>query len=177
MLLLLLSISNLVVSLAIQGFGSKSGVITPAQAGMYYKQVDIQGSPYVDEVFKKGRTLINGNYTSDALMRYDAIEIKNENGVARTLLRRNNIVAIIDGKTYIVREYLELGENKMGYFNPITEGYARILKRPKKIFVQAQSPNHGYNSFTYAKYEDISTYYIQKGDESAIEIRLSKKRF
>jgi hypothetical protein len=167
------------------GIGRSNALrMTPAQMGMSFFEVPIEvpieGSPYVNEIFKKGKTIINGKHTSDALMRYDAyhdaIEIKNENDIARTLLRRNNIVAYIDGTTYMVKEYFEAGEKKMGYFNPQNKGYARLLKKPKKIFVQAKNPENGYDTFKPAKYQDISMYYLQKGNEPAIETKLSKRK-
>ena len=180
LLILMFFISNLCFSQGVQGIGRPAGVLTPAQMGMSFFEVPIDGSPYMNEIFKKGKTIINGKHTSDALMRYDAyrdaIEIKNENDIARTLLRRSNIVADIDGTIYMVREYRESGENKLGYFNPLNEGYARLLKKPKKIFVQAENPENGYDTFKPAKYQDISMYYIQKGDEPAIETKLSKRK-
>ena len=180
LLILMFFISNLCFSQGVQGIGRPAGVLTPAQMGMSFFEVPIDGSPYMNEIFKKGKTIINGKHTSDALMRYDAyrdaIEIKNENDIARTLLRRSNIVADIDGTIYMVREYRESGENKLGYFNPLNEGYARLLKKPKKIFVQAENPENGYDTFKPAKYQDISMYYMQKGDEPAIETKLSKRK-
>ena len=76
----------------------------------------------------------------------------------------------------MVREYRESGENKLGYFNPLNEGYARLLKKPKKIFVQAENPENGYDTFKPAKYQDISMYYMQKGDKPAIETKFSKRK-
>jgi hypothetical protein len=164
----------------VQGIGSSSGVITPAQAGISYREVEIEGSPYIDEIFKKGQTIINDKNVSDVLMRYDAyhdvIEIMNENNKVRTLLRRNNIVAVIDNTTYMVREYEFAGSVKEGYFNPLNEGYTRLLVKPKKKFVQAKNPENGYDTFSPAQYLDISMYYMQNGDKPAKEIKLSKKR-
>jgi hypothetical protein len=180
LLIFIFFVSNICFSQGVQTIGRSSGLMTPAQMGMSFFEVPIEGSPYINEIFKKGKTIINGKHTSDALMRYDAyrdaIEIKNENGIARTLLRRSNIVADIDGTSYMVREYRETGENKLGYFNPLNEGYARLLIKPKKIFTQAENPENGYDTFKPAKYQDISIYYMQKGDEPAIETKLSKRK-
>ena len=101
LLILIFFISGICFSQGVQSIGNSSGLMTPAQMGMSYFEVPIEGSPYMNEIFKKGKTIINGKHTSDALMRYDAyrdaIEIKNENDMARTLLRRSNIVANIYG--------------------------------------------------------------------------------
>tara|TARA_R110002051_G_scaffold66515_8_gene120458 strand:- start:12765 stop:13454 length:690 start_codon:yes stop_codon:yes gene_type:complete len=180
LVLILFLICNAAFSQTVQGIGSSSGVITPAQAGISYREVEIEGSPYIDEIFKKGQTIINDKNVSDVLMRYDAyhdvIEIMNENNKVRTLLRRNNIVAVIDNTTYMVREYEFVGSVKEGYFNPLNEGYTRLLVKPKKKFVQAKNPENGYDTFSPAQYLDISMYYMQNGDKPAKEIKLSKKR-
>ncbi|WP_339655488.1 hypothetical protein [uncultured Maribacter sp.] len=180
LLIMMFFVSNICFSQGVQTIGNSSGLMTPAQMGMSFFEVPIEGSPYMNEIFKKGKTIINGKHTSNALMRYDAyrdaIEIKNENDIARTLLRRNNIVADIDGTIYMVREYRESSDIKLGYFNPLNEGYARLLKKPKKIFIQAENPENGYDTFKPAKYQDISMYYMQKGDSPAIETNLSKRK-
>ena len=180
LLIMMFFVSNICFSQGVQTIGNSSGLMTPAQMGMSFFEVPIEGSPYMNEIFKKGKTIINGKHTSNALMRYDAyrdaIEIKNENDIARTLLRRNNIVADIDGTIYMVMEYRESSDIKLGYFNPLNEGYARLLKKPKKIFIQAENPENGYDTFKPAKYQDISMYYMQKGDSPAIETNLSKRK-
>ena len=162
LLIFIFFVSNICFSQGVQTIGRSRGVMTPAQMGMSFFEVPIEGSPYINEIFKKGKTIINGKHTSDALMRYDAyrdaIEIKNENDIARTLLRRSNIVADIDGTIYMVREYRETGENKLGYFNPLNEGYVRLLIKPKKIFTQAENPENGYDTFKPAKYQDILSF-------------------
>jgi len=50
------------------------------------------------------------------------------------------------------------------------------LFKPKKIFVQAQKPDHGYDDFDPPIYKDVSAYYIQDGSNAAIKIRLTKKQ-
>lgn len=169
------------VSLAqsVQPIGTSNGLMTTAQMGRSYYEVPIEGSPYVDELFKKGTTIINGTHKNDGLMRYDAyhdvIEIKNENGSVRALLRRENIIADIDGTLYMVRNYKSMGQVKAGYFNPLNEGYTRLLIRPKKIFVQAENPENGYDVYKPAKYLDVTEYYLQQGDQPATAIKLNKK--
>ena len=53
LVLILFLICNAAFSQTVQGIGSSSGVITPAQAGISYREVEIEGSPYIDEIFKK----------------------------------------------------------------------------------------------------------------------------
>ncbi len=172
-----LFISGAVAQVA--GFGKSTGVTTDAQLGISYVEVDVQGSPYINELYKKGTTVVYGKKSREALMRYNAhtneIEIIDENGRARSILRQRNIVANFGGKSYEVVEYIENGELKLGYFNPLNDGRAQLLWRPKKIFVQAENPDNGYDTFSPPTFKDVSRYYIRKKGKPAETIRLSKR--
>ncbi|MDC6387315.1 hypothetical protein PP182_01375 [Maribacter sp. PR1] len=163
----------------VAGFGKSSGVTTDAQLGISYNEVDVQGSPYVNELYKKGTTVVYGKKAREALMRYnaytDAIEIIDENGKARSILRQRNIVATFGGKSYVVMGYLDEGKSKLGYFNPLNEGHVELLWKPKKIFVQAENPDHGYDTFSPPTFKDVSRYYIRKEGKPAETFRLSKR--
>ena len=172
-----LSISGALAQVA--GFGKSTGVTTDSQLGVSYNEVEIQGSPYMDELYKKGATIVYGKKAREALMRYDAyndvIEIIDENGKARSMLRQRNIVAELDGKSYVVMEYMDEGKTKLGYFNPLNDGEIQLLWKPKKIFVQAENPDNGYDTYSPPTYKDISSHFIKNGNEPAEPINLSKR--
>ncbi len=128
--------------------GKENSITTHGQFHVLSYEVPILGSPYVNEIYKKGETLINGETKTAALMRYDAlneaVEIMDPNNrKPRKLLRRKNIAATFDGKTYQVLEYKDGKKIKLGYFNALNEGEAVLLYRPKKKFVQAETPENG----------------------------------
>lgn len=50
---------------------------------------------------------------------------------------------------------------------------SRYIK-PRKIFKQAQSPDHGYESFGPPIYEDVSSYHYQYGKDFPRPIKLGK---
>lgn len=162
-----------------QTIGNGDGISTDIQAGIVMREVEIQGSPYINEVYKKGETIINGKSRTSALMRYDAyhdaVEILDENRKARKLLRRPSIMAVFDGKTYEVLEYKEGKQVKMGYFNPLNQGHTQLLFKPKKKFVQAEKPENGYDDYDPPVYKDISAYFIKREGQSATMIKLNKK--
>jgi len=162
-----------------QTIGNGDGITTDTQAGIVIREVPIDGSAYMNDIYKKGTTLINDISKTEALMRYDAyndaVEILDENGTARKLLRRKNIKAVFDDKTYEVVEYQSGGKAKLGYFNPLNDGQTQLLYKPKKIFLQAEKPDNGYDTYTPPHYKDISTYYIKKGEYPAVEVKLSKR--
>jgi|GEM_PF-805147 len=145
----------------------------------YNFEVPVEGTPYVNEIYKQGETLINGKIRTAALMRYDAyndaVELLDENQRPRKLLRRKNIAANFGGKTYQVMEYSFGGATKLGYFNPLNEGEVQLLYKPKKKFVQASNPENGYDSYRPPTYKDASTYYLKVGKNAAQEIKLGKR--
>ncbi len=163
-----------------QVVGNGSGITTDTQAGIVIREVPIEGSPYINPTYKEGETIINGKSKTKALMRYnayyDSIELLDENKSPRKLLRRKSIQAILDGRTYKIFDYAEAGKIREAYFNPLNKGDVKLLFRPKKIFIQAEKPEDGYDKYDPPVYKDISTYYVLNGDSHATKIKLSKKQ-
>lgn len=163
-----------------QTVGNGSGITTDTQAGIVFEDVEIEGTPFMNPTYKQGETVINGKSKTKALMRYnayyDSIELLDENKGPRKLLRRKSIEAVFDGKTYKIYTYSDFGKIREGYFNPLNEGETKLLFKPKKIFIQAEKPENGYDKYDPPTYKDISTYYIVKGDAPAIKTKLSKKQ-
>lgn len=149
------------------------------QFHVYNVEVPIEGTPYINEIYKQGETVINGKSRTVALMRYnafnDAVELLDENQKPRKLLRRKNIAANFDGKTYMVMEYIKGGTTRLGYFNPLNQGEAKLLYKPKKEFIQARNPENGYDTYHPPTYKDASTYYLKVGDNAAKQIRLGRR--
>lgn len=150
---------------------------TDMQIGTVFKDVPIEGTPYMDEVYRMGIASVNGKEIR-LLMRYDAfndqIELKDKLQKSFNLLRREDIGATIDGKTYKVISYLENGEKKLGYVNPLNSGKVVLYFKPRKVFVQAMKPENGYNDYVPPKYKDNHTYFMQRGNATAEEVRLAK---
>lgn len=160
--------------------GNGDGQTTDTQIGIVMHEIPIEGSPYMNPAYKKGETIMNGKTKRSALMRYnafsDAIELLDENNTPRKLLRRKSIQATIDGKTYKIYDHQRNGKIREGYFNPLSEGEISFLFKPKKIFVQAQKPDHGYDDFDPPIYKDVSAYYVKNKSSAAVKIRLTKKQ-
>jgi len=175
-LYLFLLISSFVYT---QTIGNGDGIKTDAQAGLVFREVPVEGTPFLDNIYKKGETIINGKVQSTALMRYNAfndyVEILDENHEPRRLLRRNNIIAVFGGNTYEIINYKDSGKIKLGYLNPLNEGNSVLYFRPKKRFSQAEKPDHGYDDYDPPTYKDISSYYIKHGNIAAEEIKLNKR--
>lgn len=160
--------------------GKENSITTHGQFHILSIEVPILGSPYINETYKEGETLISGKTKTAALMRYNAlnesVELLNRNSQKpRKLLRRKNISATFDGKTYFVMEYLEGNKKKLGYFNQLNDGKVSLLYRPMKKFVQAETPENGYDQYDPPTFKDVSQYYIKIGDQSATLTKLRKR--
>lgn len=147
------------------------------QIGTVFKEVPIEGSPYMDELYRMGVASVNGKEIS-LLMRYDAfkdqIELIDKRNKAFNLLKKDNIKAEIEGKTYKLVQYSDKGEKKLVYVNPLTTGEVVLYFKPQKIFVQAEKPEHGYDDFDPPRYEDKHFYLIGRNGKAAEQIRLVK---
>lgn len=147
------------------------------QIGTVFKEVPIEGTPYVDEIYKMGVASVNGKEIN-LLMRFDAfndqIELIDKRNKSFNLLKKDNIEAEFEGKTYKVVEYAKKGEKKLVYANPLNTGEVVLYFKPRKVFVQAVKPEHGYDSFEPPRYKEDNFYLIQRNREAAEEIRLAK---
>ncbi len=168
----------LVGSLSNAQISANRYVLTPAQLKGELVEIPIEGTPYVNEIFKKGESFFSGKFMASSLMRYNAmnevIEIMDENGKSKELLRKKNITVVIDNVTYEVVTYKEGQRTKLGYLNPMNEGETILYYRPKKQFMQAENPENGYEDYQPAMYKDVSMFYIKKGNEPAEPVKLRK---
>lgn len=156
-----------------------SDLRTDSRLVFSHNEVDIEGTRYINELYKKGITIVYGKEVEEALMRYDAysdaMEVIDDNGKTIAMLRQRNTMAKLDGKTYVVFEYMEEGKYKLGYFNPLNNGKVQLLWKPKKIFVPAKYPDNGYDSYSPPTFKDVSSHYIKAEGFPAKPIKLSKR--
>lgn len=147
------------------------------QIGTVFKEVPIEGTPYMEELYKMGIASVNGKEIN-LLMRYDAfndqIELIDSRQKSFNLLKKENIEAEIEGKTYEVISYEKNGKRELGYVNPLTEGEVVLYFKPRKIFVQAEKPEHGYDDYRPPQYVENHTYFIARKGSRPEEIRLAK---
>ena len=150
-----------------------------SQVGTVIEEVAIQGSPYFNERYVVGNTMVNGKSVR-LLMRYNAyadqIEMKDKYQKSFNLLKRTDLEATFGGKIYTMLEYVEEGKKKKGYFNPLNTGIVKLYYKPKKIFVQAEKPENGYDAFEPPVFKDASTYYLQVGSQPLVKINLNKRQ-
>ena len=151
---------------------------------MNVSNLKTEGSPYFNEEFEWGQVLVNGKTKSTGNLRYNAVnsEIELQKGEKEytAVLKRNYISALIQNKLYKLYPYIEDNNNetiRIGYFTPLNEGNLKLLYKPEKKLRRGKTAATNYDRSIPPRYIDISSYYIQKGDEPAIKIYLRKKYF
>ncbi|HBU79256.1 MAG TPA: hypothetical protein DEF18_14245 [Muricauda sp.] len=151
---------------------------------MNVSNLKTEGSPYFNEEFEWGQVLVNGKTKSTGNLRYNAVnsEIELQKGEKEytAVLKRNYISALIQNKLYKLYPYIEDNNNetiRIGYFTPLNEGNLKLLYKPEKKLRRGKTAATNYDRSVPPRYIDISSYYIQKGDEPAIKIYLRKKYF
>jgi len=183
---------NLIALVAVStGWGQISFTNPDRGAIVSYQTTEIkpsnikaEGSPYFDEKFKWGQILINGKVKSTGNLRYNAanseIEIQKGEEEYSAVLKRNYISAIISDKLYKLLPYLDESNNettRIGYFVSLNKGKVKLLYKPEKKLRRGRTGATNYDRTVPPRFIDISSYYIQKGDEPAIKIYLRKKYF
>ncbi|QBA64922.1 hypothetical protein [Muriicola soli] len=139
---------------------------------------NVQGSPYANEEFVLGKVYAKGQDPYNGLLRYnayqDGIEMKTDKGVI-TLLKREYLSAMIDGKLYRIENYKNNGAIRKTYFVEMNKGHARLLLKQGKKFVEEQSATSSYSRDKPAKFEDENSYYIITEGNPGIEVKLRSK--
>lgn len=152
------------------------------------KEIDISnlktlGSPYFDENFRYGQVLTNGEVSTTGNLRYNAvnseIEIQKGENEYSAILKRNYISAKINNRLYKLFPYVDdtNKNNRIGYFVPLNEGSTKLLFKPEKKLRRGKAGSTSYDRNVPPRFIDISSYYIQIGEEPAEKIYLRKKYF
>ncbi|WP_318310256.1 hypothetical protein [Flagellimonas crocea] len=148
------------------------------------KTLKAEGSPYFDDNFKYGQILVNGEVKTAGNLRYNAanseLELQKGKNEYSAVLKRNYISAKIDNKLYKLFPYVDESNEettRIGYFTPLNEGEVKLLYKPEKTLRRGKTGATNYDRTVPPRFIDISSYYIQKGDEPAEKIYLRKKFF
>ena len=140
---------------------------------------DIEGSPYIDDVYRLGHVFFRGEkYT--LFFRFNAfegrVELKDRTKRLFFLQKDNILEPTFGGRSYKYLFYSEGDALKRGYLVPLASGEkVTLYLKPHKIYVEAKSPDNGYVAFTKPRYEDVSGYYLQYGKELPQAIKLGKR--
>jgi hypothetical protein len=169
----------LVSALSFSQFNGNPQIMTHGQLELSFYDAPITGTQYLNEIYQKGTAIIDNDKEETRLMRYNAytdeMEFLSKEQKPLKLLKRENIVVILDGITYEVKFYSFKNKIAKGYFNPLNKGEVVLYLQPKKRLTYAEAPDNGYDDVNPAKYELKFEYYLKKGDQPITKIELGKK--
>jgi len=140
---------------------------------------DIIGTPYYDETYRLGHIYFKGEKLT-FFFRYNAledrVELKDRTTRLFHLQKDYLLEPTFGNKSYKYLYYLHDEDDlRKGYMVLLEKGNKISLYiKPRKIFKQADSPDHGYDSFSPPKYEDASGYYYQYGKDYPRPTKLGK---
>ena len=141
-------------------------------------EVPILGTPYYEESYRLGQVSFEGErfnffFRFNALR--DRIELKDRTNRLYHLQKNEVIEPKFGGKIYQLKSFYEDDILRIGYFIPLNKGKTILYFKPKKTFVQAKSPDHGYEEYKQPYYKDVSLYYVQFDNYLLMPVELSKR--
>lgn len=149
-------------------------------AGMpLIRYAKVIGGPYLDKEFKFGKLIMKGDPEKDVKMRYDAYRddiqiIQNEKQMY--LVKNEDIEAIIEGKRYQYRNYLDNDNVTSGYLIPLNTGNTKLYSRITKYVTPPRLPVNGYDTFQQPEFKIKIIYYIKREGKTATPLQdLSRK--
>lgn len=139
---------------------------------------NLEGSPYLDDDFKRGMVYTENEKPYPAMMRYNAyqdeIQIKGANGIS-SLFMRDYVWAELGGETFKIASYEKGSGTAKGYFVVMNEGRTRLLKKYNKVFKEEVPASSSYSQAKPPRFEDAITYYLAEEGSPAREVKLKKK--
>ena len=139
---------------------------------------NLVGSPYLTDDFRRGMVHMGNETPYPAMMRYNAyqdeIQVQSGEGIS-TLFMRDNIWAELNGETIRIETYEKGSGTAQGYFFELNKGATRLLKKHKRVFMEAVPATSSYTQDKPPSFDDDITYYLAQEGVPAKEIKLKKK--
>jgi hypothetical protein len=143
---------------------------------------NVQGSPYYNESFLRGKVYTNNNEFFETELRYDAYNDEMQ------MLQNGNIIALlkfekskieISNEVYEAHSYTDDdGSSDIRYFINLTkpENTTKLLLCKSKKFVEGSKAQNSYTTDKPPMFRDDPSYLILK-DNTISPVKLSKKKF
>ncbi len=142
---------------------------------------DISGSPYLNKNFAEGSIIMNDSTSYVHVpLRYnmytDKIEFEGKNDIVLEIASPQLYDSFtFSNQTFTYESYLDESNLKNGYFEVLADGNIRLLKQYVLKFKPAV-PAKAYQDAVPPTFDQLdSKYYIQKGNETALELRSKTK--
>ena len=147
--------------------------------------LNVQGSHYFDEEFKKTKLEYFGKELSDTgYMRYNAFrdeiemaDTQNQNESDVILLKSAEVIPLINGDRYEYLPYrLESGNAVIGYLVNIFSGESdKLFLKRKKTFMEAKIARTSLENSFPPRYVESEELYISSNGSTPVKLKQSKK--
>ncbi len=139
----------------------------------------IRGHPFLKEEFELGQVFLNGIAT-EKLMRYNAyldkFELPDSNKKTVDLIKSPDIEVKFKGNTYRYLSYIEHGNERSAYLNPLNEGHTQLFVQTRKTILPFKKPENGYEVSRLPEFVTKTMYFIKKRNRPAVPLaHLSRK--
>jgi hypothetical protein len=145
---------------------------------------EIQGSPYLNENWGKGKMVYNNEYYSNDLgFRYNVLknqlEIRFNNGetTAPHNARLMQFSVVLNRKIHLFKHFDVVGESQDQFFEALYEGQnIQLIKCYKKSFRKGEEGQGSFGTLVLDSYEDVERYYIKTSPTAEFTLLKLKKK-
>lgn len=152
---------------------------TISLVGLSKVEEGTEGTPYLNNDFKKGTVYSNGSKFSNVPLRYDIHDDRIEflqNGAVYQLDPNSPITKIvIDQDVFVVEKYEFKGKEKIGYLLRLDSGRAVLMAKLITIYKERQEPTAMQYTAIPAKYTRLGNVYYMKEANRIVQIESLKK--
>ncbi|MDG1571989.1 hypothetical protein OZ410_06650 [Robiginitalea sp. M366] len=139
---------------------------------------NVEGSPYLNDEFKRGAVYMNEEKPYAAYMRYNAyqdeMQVQGPDGIS-TLFKREYVWAMLEGEKFKIETYDTGNGTRQGYFVELNAGKTRLLKRYQSLFREGEKAVSSYSQDKPPRFEAETSYYLAMEGKPAQEVKLRKK--
>ncbi|MEM0931614.1 MAG: hypothetical protein AAF575_00960 [Bacteroidota bacterium] len=141
---------------------------------------EVQGSPYLQEEFKRGGVYKNNELLVKVKMRFNAhrgeMEFIGVNDSIYILGKAKELWAELDSRNYKILLFKnKIGQIRNAYFNKLNEGNLKLLFKPQIDFRKGKESYDSYRPKVRPAFIKNSSYYAKIGDNPANKINLNRK--
>ena len=162
-----------------------TGSISDKMAKANSQDDNIEGSPYMSNIFNYGQLYYGDELAGNVYYRYNAyneeIEIKQNNTETepiRGLGKDKKIKLIANGKPMSFKTFTDKnGNTQNGYLTLLSDGDYKLYKHLKVTFKEAKKAENTFVKGTPAKFSQSTEYYLESPDGKRVdEIQFNTKK-
>lgn len=145
---------------------------------------ELEGSPYIEEAFRKGQIFEADSSRGQYLLRYnvfnDVMEVLMDDKDIMELKKERDVKVLLSNKRYKIYHYISPeGEPAKGYFEILEDGdRVDFLRKYFRTFEQGERAKTSFHVEKKPRFESNEEYYLYFNNENVpVEIKKLKKKY